>query len=103
MIKALIIDDEPRAHNVLHQFIISFAPEISVVRTAASVEEAKGVLEFYQPDLVFLDVGNAPSERVRLFATAQQSRLRCHFHDRSQLVCHPGDPVQRAGLPVETH
>ena len=56
MIKALIIDDEPRARNVLHQFIISFAPEISEVRTAASVEEAKGVMEFYQPDLVFLDI-----------------------------------------------
>lgn len=56
MIKTLIIDDEPRARNVLHQLIISFVPEITEVRTAASVEEAKGVLEFYQPDLVFLDV-----------------------------------------------
>lgn len=56
MIKALIVDDEPRARNVLHQFIISFVPEINEVRTAASVEEARGVLETYRPDLVFLDV-----------------------------------------------
>lgn len=56
MIKALIIDDEPRARSVLHQFIISFVPEIAEVRTAASVEEARGVLEFYKPDLVFLDI-----------------------------------------------
>jgi len=56
MIKALIIDDEPRARNVLHQLIITYVPDISEVRTAASVEEAKGVLEFFHPDLVFLDV-----------------------------------------------
>ncbi|GGM84870.1 DNA-binding response regulator [Dyadobacter beijingensis] len=56
MIKALIIDDEPRARNVLHQYITSFIPEIVEVRTAGTVEEARGILEFYRPDLVFLDV-----------------------------------------------
>lgn len=56
MIKALIIDDEPRARNVLYQFIVSFVPEIIEVRTASSVEEAQGVMEYYKPDLVFLDV-----------------------------------------------
>jgi two-component system, LytTR family, response regulator len=56
MIRALIIDDEPRARSVLHQYIMSFVPEIVEVRTAASVEEARGVLEFYKPDIVFLDV-----------------------------------------------
>lgn len=56
MIKVLIVDDEPRARNVLHQFIISFVPEIGEVRAAASVQEAKGVMEFFKPDIVFLDV-----------------------------------------------
>lgn len=56
MIRALIIDDEPKARNVLHQYIVSFVPEIGEVRTAASVEEARGILKFYYPNIVFLDV-----------------------------------------------
>ncbi|MCF0070993.1 LytTR family DNA-binding domain-containing protein [Dyadobacter sp. CY261] len=56
MIKALIIDDEPKARSVLHQFIISFVPEITEARMAASVEEARGILQVFKPDLVFLDV-----------------------------------------------
>lgn len=56
MIRALIIDDEPRARNVLHQFIVNFVPEITEIRAAGSAEEARSILEFYQPEIVFLDV-----------------------------------------------
>ncbi|WP_149243197.1 LytR/AlgR family response regulator transcription factor [Dyadobacter sp. 32] len=56
MIKALIIDDELKARNVLNHFLTNFIPEISEIRQAASVGEAIGVLDNYQPGIVFLDV-----------------------------------------------
>ncbi|HYE56311.1 MAG TPA: LytTR family DNA-binding domain-containing protein [Chitinophagaceae bacterium] len=56
MIKALIIDDEVKARNVLRHYIESFIPEITEIRHADSVDAAISVLEVYDPGIVFLDV-----------------------------------------------
>ena len=56
MIKALIIDDEFKARNVLNHFLVNFIPEISEIRQAASVREAMEVLENFKPGIVFLDI-----------------------------------------------
>lgn len=56
MIKALIIDDELKARNVLNHFLVNFIPEISEIRQAASIREAVEVLENFNPGIVFLDV-----------------------------------------------
>jgi two-component system LytT family response regulator len=56
MIKILIIDDEQKARNVLHHLIIDLVPEVTEVRAAASAREAREILRFYQPDIVFLDI-----------------------------------------------
>lgn len=56
MIKALIIDDELKARNVLRHYITSFIPQISEIVDATSVDIAIQVLKVYQPDIVFLDV-----------------------------------------------
>ncbi len=56
MIKALIIDDEQKARNILHHFITHFIPEIHQVEQADSVDVAMEILKNFQPDIVFLDV-----------------------------------------------
>lgn len=56
MLKALIIDDEIKARNVLQHYITNFIPEVSEVRQADGVDNALGILQSYKPDLVFLDV-----------------------------------------------
>ena len=56
MIKALIIDDEQKARNIIEHYIKNFIPEISEVRQADSVEAAIDLLKTYQPGIVFLDV-----------------------------------------------
>jgi two-component system LytT family response regulator len=56
MIKALIIDDEQKARNVLSHYIEAFIPQISEKRDVGSVSEALIVLETYKPDVVFLDI-----------------------------------------------
>ena len=56
MIKALIIDDETKARNILRHYVENFIPEISEVQLAESVDAALAILENYSPDIVFLDV-----------------------------------------------
>jgi two-component system LytT family response regulator len=56
MIKALIIDDEVKARNVLKHYLENFTPQISEIRQADSVDAALSILEVYQPGIVFLDV-----------------------------------------------
>lgn len=56
MIKALIVDDEVKARNVMHHYITNFIPEITEVRQAASADEAHSVLQHFSADIVFLDV-----------------------------------------------
>lgn len=56
MIKALIIDDESKARNVLNHYLQKLVPEISEIKQADSVSKALSILETYRPDMVFLDV-----------------------------------------------
>ena len=56
MIKALIIDDEVKARNVLRHYLESFVPEVMEIRQGESVDTALQLLYTYQPDIVFLDV-----------------------------------------------
>ena len=56
MIKALIIDDEVKARNVLKHYLENFVPEVTEIRQAESVDSGLEILNFYQPDIVFLDV-----------------------------------------------
>ena len=56
MIKALIIDDELKARNVLNHYVTNFIPEITEVQQADSVDSALEILKTYQPGIIFLDV-----------------------------------------------
>src|SRR5215216_4335890 len=56
MIKALLIDDELKARNVLSHYISSFIPAITELQQADSADAADAILKHFQPDIVFLDV-----------------------------------------------
>ncbi|MCB0543045.1 MAG: response regulator transcription factor [Lewinellaceae bacterium] len=56
MLKALIVDDEPKAREILHFHIQHFIPEISRVEMAGSVPEALQLIHTFQPDILFLDI-----------------------------------------------
>src|SRR5215213_2141972 len=56
MIKALIVDDEVKARNILKHYLENFVPEVTEIRLADSVDSALQILDVYQPDIVFLDV-----------------------------------------------
>ena len=56
MIKALIIDDELKARNVLKHYLENFVPQVTEIRQADSVDAAIAIMGVYQPGIVFLDV-----------------------------------------------
>jgi len=56
MIKALIIDDEQVAVNVLSLMIERHLPEINIVRSTTNPAKALQLLTSYDPDIVFLDI-----------------------------------------------
>lgn len=55
-LKAIIVDDEESARDVLQSLLTRFCPEVSVVAKCDNLPEAVGVIEYEQPDLVFLDI-----------------------------------------------
>jgi two-component system LytT family response regulator len=55
-IRALIVDDEFKARDLLKHYIEAYVPQVKELRQAESVDEALKILEEYQPDLVFLDI-----------------------------------------------
>ena len=57
MIRAIIIDDEPSAVNVLRLLLEKKCrDDVEVVATSNSPYEGKSLIKQYQPDLVFLDI-----------------------------------------------
>ncbi|GJM34907.1 MAG: DNA-binding response regulator [Saprospiraceae bacterium] len=56
MLKALIIDDETKAREVLIELIGLYTPEISTLKATGDVREGLALIKNFQPDLLFLDV-----------------------------------------------
>lgn len=56
LFKGMIVDDELSGRENLKTLIESYCTEIKVTGTASSAVEAKNMLEYLSPDVVFLDV-----------------------------------------------
>lgn len=54
--KAIIIDDEVMARNLLHSMVKSYCPEIQVVEQCKDLPEAVKAIRKHKPDLIFLDI-----------------------------------------------
>jgi len=55
-LKAILVDDEQRARDVLSNLLSRFAPEIEVLTTCANIPEAIESIKLLNPDVVFLDI-----------------------------------------------
>ena len=54
--KALIVEDEPRAQRVLENLLRTHFPQVDIIGLTASVKETVGWLADHHPDVIFLDV-----------------------------------------------
>ena len=56
MIKAILIDDEQHGIETLQSFLADYCPEVTVAGTAQEVNKAYELIQYTEPDLVFLDI-----------------------------------------------
>ena len=66
--KALIVEDEPRAQRVLENLLRTHFPEVDIIGLTASVKETVGWLADHRPDVIFLDVELADGNCFDIFA-----------------------------------
>ncbi len=55
-IKAILVDDEEGARDVLENLLRRFCPEVELISKCENVLQAVEVIKTQQPDLVFLDI-----------------------------------------------
>ena len=55
-LKAIIVEDEANSREILSNYIAKYCPSVNLVGEAASIDEAKKIIEKNNLDLVFLDV-----------------------------------------------
>jgi two-component system LytT family response regulator len=60
-IGVVIVDDEPKAREVLKQLCEDYFPDLKVLAIAGSVKEGYDAIKKHQPKIVFLDVEMPPS------------------------------------------
>lgn len=55
-IKAIIVDDEESARDVLSNLLTRFCPQVNIITTCSNVLEAVEAIKTHQPEVVFLDI-----------------------------------------------
>ncbi len=55
-IKALLIDDEESARDVLENLLLRFCPEVDLVAKCENIPSAVQAIKKQQPDVVFSDI-----------------------------------------------
>ncbi len=66
--KALIVEDEPRAQRVLENLLRTNFPEVDIIGLTASVKETVGWLADHRPDVIFMDVELSDGNCFDIFA-----------------------------------
>ena len=66
--KALIVEDEPRAQRVLENLLRTHFPEVDIIGLTASVKETVGWLADHRPDVIFMDVELSDGNCFDIFA-----------------------------------
>lgn len=56
LLKAVIVDDEPKARTVLKSYLDEYCPQVKVMGLAEGVKSGVSMVRSLQPDLVFIDV-----------------------------------------------
>jgi two-component system, LytTR family, response regulator len=66
-IKALIVDDEPKARQVLKIALNEYLPYVTVVDSVENIPQAVRAIQQHEPDLVFLDIEMPGFSGLQLF------------------------------------
>lgn len=78
-IKALIIDDEQKASDVLRLMIERFVPEIKQVQCCNDARKAADIIHQFQPDIIFLDIRMPYLDGFDVLNQIQNKRFKVIF------------------------
>lgn len=79
MIRALIIDDEQRARNILRHYLTETIDHPFDIREADSADAGLALLEEHQPELIFLDVEMDPKSGFDFLAAVTSPAFNVIF------------------------
>ena len=79
MIRALIIDDEPRARESLAAILKKFFPEVEIAGEAVGVNDAFEKIKELSPNLVFLDIKMPDGSGFDLLKKFQKTNFKTIF------------------------
>ncbi len=79
MIKAIIIDDEPKAIAILKNKIERYCPEIELVAETQDPKRAKDLIKLHEADLIFLDVAMPEMSGFDLLKTFENPNFEIIF------------------------
>ena len=103
---AIIIDDELDAIDILRSFVKEFCPEVHIVDTAQSIDEALEKVESNNPDFLLLDIqlidgtgfdllNRLSQEQKVIFTTAyDQYAVKAFRHAAVDYLLKPINPLQ---------
>ncbi len=79
MIKAIIVEDEPRDQEVLLKALRNYCTDIDIVATAGSVAEAEKIIKEHAADLLFLDIELPDGRAFDLLGRIQDVPIKIIF------------------------
>ena len=78
-VKALIIDDEQKASDVLRLMIERFVPEIKQIQCCNDARKAAEIIHLFQPDIIFLDIRMPYLDGFGVLNQIQNKRFKVIF------------------------
>ncbi len=66
--KAIIVDDEPKARRILRSYLNKYCIDIEILTDVSNVSEAVVSINKYKPELVFLDIEMPGQDGFALFS-----------------------------------
>lgn len=103
-IKAILVDDEESARDVLENLLRRFCPAVDLVAKCNNVEDAVIAINLHQPDLVFLDI-EMPNYRgyelVNFFADINFEIIFVTAYDRYAIKAFEVSAIDYLMKPIE--
>ncbi len=78
-LKAVIVDDEESARNILYNLLQSYKNELEIVAVCENVEKAVVEINIHQPDVVFLDIEMPNYSGLELVSFFKEIRFEIIF------------------------
>lgn len=77
--RALIIEDEQNARNLLKHMLMKVCPQVVVVSEAATLEEARKAIALHHPDLLFMDIHLPDGTCFELLQSSREKNFQVIF------------------------